>query len=177
MAKRIGITGHRPERVGGHYNFGHPVWRSIQESLLNKYLKYIDDGYHISYNGLAIGFDIIAAQTWLDLKEALPQLQLIAAVPFPGQEDLWTPYDQSRYIEVLGSCDDVVLTSKTKPRLQKDATRLFLERNDTIIDNADILICLWDKMHYGGTWDAIQKAQAKGIPIDYIYVGDHIRKG
>lgn len=49
--------------------------------LKDEIIKTINYGYIYFISGMALGFDIIAAETVLQLKKDFPQIKLIAALP------------------------------------------------------------------------------------------------
>lgn len=48
-------------------------------------------------------------------------------------------------------------------------------RDKFLINNSDILLVVWDGIKEGGTWEAIEYAQAMGVPMIY-FPQDYIRK-
>ena len=64
------------------------------------------------YCGMALGFDMMAAEVVLSLKDKFPDIQLIAVVPFSGQSNRWTSSEQERYHRILAKTDKVVTLSE-----------------------------------------------------------------
>ena len=64
------------------------------------------------YCGMAMGFDLLAAEAALSLQCELKDLQVIAVVPFRGQSDRWGKEEQAKYDAILRIVDDVVVLSE-----------------------------------------------------------------
>lgn len=61
--------------------------------------------------GMAIGFDLLAAETVLSLKRKNPQIRLVACIPCIGQEKYFSKADQKRYVSALQKADEKVMLS------------------------------------------------------------------
>ena len=61
--------------------------------------------------GMAIGFDLLAAETVLSLKRKNPQIRLVACIPCIGQEKYFSKADQKRYVFALQKADEKVILS------------------------------------------------------------------
>lgn len=72
--------------------------RALLPSLLEQTLReLIADGYHTFLAGGALGFDTLAAEAVLSLRQELPQLQLVIVAPCANQTDGWPQADVLRY--------------------------------------------------------------------------------
>ena len=79
------FTGHRhipPEHL--------PV---ILKKLNDTLTTYIRQGYQYFGAGGALGFDTLAAQTVINLKEQYPNIKLILVLPCKDQGSRWSPND------------------------------------------------------------------------------------
>jgi uncharacterized phage-like protein YoqJ len=131
--KSCAFTGHRT------------LDKDFSQRLLKKYvLSLIEDGVEIFYTGMAMGFDLIAAETVLALKKKFPQVKLIACIPYYGQERNFSGKDKGRYASILKKADEKVLISETFTKY------CFLERNRYMCDRADVLVA-YLKREEGGT--------------------------
>lgn len=61
---------------------------------------------------MAEGFDMIAAEAVLQLKEQYEDMTLAAAIPFRAQAEWFDPQDQLLYRELLKKADRVVMLSE-----------------------------------------------------------------
>ena len=57
------------------------------------------------YNGMAVGFDLAAAEVVLKLKKKYPQIRLIACIPCYNQEKNYEEKDKKRYAKILKQAD------------------------------------------------------------------------
>lgn len=68
-------------------------------------------GFRTFLCGMAVGFDLAAAEAVLELRDSLPGLRLVAVVPFGGQEARFSHADRVRYRAAMASADDAVVLS------------------------------------------------------------------
>ena len=73
----------------------------------------IEEGCTIFYNGMAMGFDLLAAEELLKQKKKHPNLKLISCIPCYGQEKYFTDKDKKRYAKILKKADEKILLSET----------------------------------------------------------------
>ena len=66
-------------------------------------------GFTNFFCGMALGFDMLAAEEVISLKAELPKLKLIAVIPFEGQSERWSTREQDRYKSILAKADDSIL--------------------------------------------------------------------
>lgn len=94
--------------------------------------------------GGALGFDMLAAETVLRLREELPQLRLRLALPCAKQDAKWSETDKKRYSALLEQADDVVYTA------QEYSAGCMHLRNRYMVDNSAYCIA-YLKYSKGGT--------------------------
>ncbi len=105
---------------------------------------FIDGGIDTFLSGMARGFDLIAAEVVLKLKEKNPHIKLIACVPCPNQEKYFNDEDKEKYYSVLKRCDEVKVLS------EKYYKGCMHTRNRFMVDNSCKLIA-YDRAQDGGT--------------------------
>ena len=88
-AKAVAFTGHR--------EISHIHQEQVRERLKDAVLQAIRQGASKFYCGMALGFDMMAAEEVLSLKLSIPMLKLVAVVPFKGQSASWSMVEQQRY--------------------------------------------------------------------------------
>lgn len=71
----------------GHRNLPKNKIPEIKSALTNEVIKLIDQGVIYYGAGGAIGFDTLAAQTIIELREDYPQIKLILIIPCRNQSD------------------------------------------------------------------------------------------
>ena len=115
---------------------------------LKKLKKHIEavikDGVTEFYNGMALGFDLIAAQTVLSLKKKYPSVKLIACIPCKDQDKYFSIEDKRLYHELLEKADERILISENYHK------GCMLQRNRYMADKSDIMIAYCNKPT-GGT--------------------------
>ncbi len=114
----------------------------------------IEDECGVFYTGMALGFDILAAETVLKLKKDFPHLKLIAVIPFEEQEKTHSQEWKTRYEQVLSACDEVKLLSK------EYHAGCYQNRNKYMVDNSDYIVTWYDGKQ-GGTRNTLLYAQKK----------------
>lgn len=140
----VGFTGHRPDKCGG-YKLPNKTYCKICQEIEKNLLK-INPKYCIS--GMALGVDSWAA--FVCIKNNIP---FKAAIPFEGQENLWTQQDKSRYYTLLSKAKEKVLVSNGDFSQEKMQIR-----NEYIVNNSDILIAVFDGS-FGGTFNTVNYAK------------------
>lgn len=149
MGKRIAFSGYRPEKLPENTN-------SIQISLKNKIEECIGDGYDTFLCGMADGFDTMAAQIVIELKEKY-DIKLICVIPYDDGRN----HDEL-YNNILKNSDDKIVIS------DKFSYNSYYIRNEYMVDNCDRLICYYDG-RYGGTEYTVDYANKKGIEVFNIW--------
>ena len=96
--------------------------------------KLILQGVDTFYNGMAMGFDLIAAEKTLELKKRYPHIKLILCIPCYNQEKNFSQKDKERYANIYKKADDKTYISD---RYYKGC---MLARNRYMADRADVLI-------------------------------------
>ena len=121
------------------------------------------NGQRFFYVGGAIGFDTIAAESVLRLKEEFPDIVLIVVVPFPQQDKLFNSSYRNRYFNILNMADEVITISDSFSNFA------YLKRNDYMISHSSQLIAYWDEISLGGTSYTVRKAYEKKLTIYNLY--------
>lgn len=149
----LGITGHRPPKIGG-YTIPNPIYNYVCQQL-EKYFKELKPDKIIS--GFCIGTDLYAANIGIKLN-----IPVLAAIPFIGQELKWNDIDQKRYNFLLSKVSEKVIVSPGGYSPEKMQIR-----NQYIVDNCDLLLAVWDGTS-GGTKNCINYAKSLNKQIIII---------
>ena len=130
----------------------------ISKHLEDTLLTLIEQGYCYFGAGGALGFDTLAAQTVLRLRERYPQIRLILVLPCLNQTRGWQQADVDIYEELKRRADKVTYTSESYFRgcMQK--------RNRHLVDNSSGCICYLTKPT-GGTAYTVNYASEHGLTI------------
>lgn len=78
----------------GHRRIPLSKRKAVVQRLKTELSALINNGYQFFMAGGALGFDTIAAQTVLDLKEKYPHIKLILVLPCPNQTRGWKEKDK-----------------------------------------------------------------------------------
>ncbi|MFT9488297.1 MAG: SLOG family protein [Tepidibacillus sp.] len=151
ISKSVAFTGHRPNKLGG-YNENNPIMITVKEVLSKTIDELIAEGYTHFISGMAIGVDMVAAELVLEKRKKDPNIFLICAVPFEGQENLWPEPIKKRYFDILNQADEVVYISYPGYagwKMQK--------RNEWMVDHANVIVAVWDGTK-GGTENCVKYA-------------------
>lgn len=108
--------------------------------------------------GGAKGFDLLAGEWILALKQVDPSISLAVYVPYRGQANAFSPVDRARYQALLERADDVLILSETyRPGCMR-------ERNARMVKDADVCIAYVRKSRSGSA-QTMKMAEAKGLTV------------
>ena len=113
--------------------------------------------------GGALGFDTIAAQTVIRLRESCPGIKLILVLPCLTQTRGWRPEDVAEYEYIKAQADKVVYTG------QQYTSGCMHKRNRHLVDNSSVCICYLTR-NSGGTAYTIRYAKKRNLEIINIAV-------
>ncbi len=132
---------------------------SLDEALREAY----GQGFRGFFSGAALGFDLLAAQAVLRLRDRFPDARLILALPCPSQADRWAQTDRQLYNRMLSRADQVILVSPAyfEGCMQK--------RNRFMVDRSSLCVC-YMKHCRGGTWYTVSYAYDQGLEIRNLTV-------
>lgn len=130
----------------------------IKSKLKKTIIEYIEKGYCYFGAGGALGFDTLAAQTVLKLKETYPQIKLILVLPCLTQTRGWKEADVKEYERIKSLADKVVYTSQEYTR------GCMFKRNRHLVDFSSLCIAYLNKDE-GGTAYTVKYAKQSGLNI------------
>ncbi len=125
--KSVCFIGHRQLLVT------HMPWLATE--LKSVIVKLIEDGYTRFYTGSALGFDILAAQTVLELKETYPHIQLCLVLPCLLRTEGWDFVDKSTYEKIKRLADTTTYTSMNYTRW------CIPKRNRYLVNHSSVCVC------------------------------------
>ena len=156
------FTGHRPEKMPFVANGNSYGFRQFQNALTRAIFDAIHSGYNHFITGMSRGMDLWAAQEVIGYRKAYPSLVLEAAIPFAGQEALWSEADQALYNAVREQCDSVVILSPAH------APNVMHTRNRYMVDRSSLLIAAYNGAA-GGTRYTVEYAESRGLTIVNLF--------
>lgn len=141
-------TGHRPDKLGG-YDL-ETYYKLVR--LATHLIKGMEPTLMIT--GGAMGWDQALAEASMDLG-----VPYHVYVPFKGQEGKWGAQAQARYQRILANAQHVryVCDPGYSPK------KMYL-RNEAMVDNAQIVIALWNGDEDGGTAGCLNYVKRTGKP-------------
>ena len=139
----------------GHRRIPVDEYETVKLRLRDAVIKAIQNGYCYFGAGGSWGFDMLAAQTVIELKELYPNIYLILVLPCKIQTKYWSVNNKKEYDRILCSADKVVWTSEEYTR------DCMFKRNRHLVDNSSLCICYLTK-DTGGTAYTVRYARSKG---------------
>ncbi len=153
------FTGYRPSKFPFPLSKENREYIEFENVLTDTVLSLFGDGCNTFISGAAMGFDIIAAETVLDLRKgSKTPVKLICAVPFKAQSDTFTGDWKARYDAVLAAADQIIYTSEDYHK------GCYSVRNRYMVDNSDYVLTWFDGAK-GGTHNTILYALRNGKKV------------
>lgn len=134
--------------------------RKVEENVdFISFKKFIEavlsDGVNTFYCGMAMGFDLLAAETVLQVKNNYPAVKLIACVPCKNQERYYPEEDKIRYNTIIEACDEVIVLH------DHYYNGCMLVRDRFMVDNCGSVIAYYRNDDGGGTAYTVSYARSK----------------
>ena len=156
------FTGHRSQKLPWGFNEQDKRCKKMKERLYLEIEKAIKDGYTIFLCGMALGFDIICAETILQFKVKYKSIKLIGAIPCKNQDCKWNNEQKIRYRKLIKQLDDIRCIHD-----EYNGHECMLERNNYMVNNSSKMIALFNGLP-GGTKKTIDYAKQRGLNIVII---------
>ncbi len=148
----VAFTGHRPLKIIGSYSTeNNPKYDQCCDRI-REALYSLNPSKVIS--GMALGVDIWAAEICVEM-----EIPFIAAIPFVGQERMWSYEAKQQYNSLLRQAEEVKVVCEGRYHASKMQIR-----NEWMVDNADEIIAVWDGSS-GGTSNCVKYAKEQGKKI------------
>lgn len=156
------FTGHRPKKLPWRYDETDSRCVALKEKLTEQIARLAEAGVTDFFSGMAEGTDTYCAQIVLDLRRKNPALNLHCVLPCEGQADSWSDSAQERYHTIVGQADFVDYVSR------KYYDGCMLARNRRLVDQAGILLAVYNGEQRGGTAATVRYARKAGREIIMI---------
>lgn len=157
----VAFTGYRPEKMPFRAEVTNEDYLRFRERERLVIRDLIDKGYTHFISGMALGFDMWAAEDVLEFRKNDPRLTLESALPFPEQAGSWSKVEQERHAQILSQADRVTLVSTHYSR------GCYFARNRYMVNCADAIVCAFDGKS-GGTAYTVQYALERQKPVIQI---------
>ncbi len=150
------FTGYRPHKFGFKFSQDNSDFVKMENKLIDAVFSLADQGCYKFYCGMAMGFDLLAAETVIMLKKLYKKarIDLVAVIPFEKQSAAWDDVWRARYERVLRQADSLVYISREYKK------GCYHNRNCYMVDNSDIVIT-WFDGRAGGTAQTLSYAARK----------------
>lgn len=155
--KRICFTGHRPNHLPWGHNENCDLCETFKTKLNFLLKECIEFGYETFISGVALGFDTIACETVLNLKQKYPYIDLNLAIPCRNQSERWGIEDKTRYNNLLESANPIYVS-------EEYFKGCFNKRNRFMVDSCDLVVACFNGQN-GGTKSTINYALKKNKNI------------
>lgn len=144
------FTGHRTIPLQQRAHLAQNLREAVEEA--------IHRGYRYFGAGGALGFDTLAAQTVLELKNTYPHIRLILVLPCPSQAERWREEQRRTYEAIKARADKVVYTAQTY------TPGCMHQRNRHLVNHSSLCISYCTRPT-GGTAYTVDYAVAQGLEV------------
>ena len=149
------FTGHRKIRPGEESRLRERVEQELRALILQGYDTFITGG--------ALGFDTLAQQVVLGLRQEFPYIRSFMAIPCEDQDKLWAPEDRAVYRSLVKAADACsVLSPVYTPICMR-------ERNRFMVDHSSCCIAYYDGNPRSGTGSTVRYAREQNVPVVNLY--------
>ena len=151
MKEKCCFTGHRNIRQSDE-----PVIRSKVKAQV---VSLVEKGVNTFYVGGAVGFDMLAAELLIDLRDKEKvDIKIISALPFPEWRENWSENEKKRQDYIMEKSDEVFYVAKEHSR------EAYLSRDRKMVDESEFCIAYCTRRS-GGTAYTIRYAIKKGLQV------------
>ncbi len=143
---------------------GHRSYHGERDARLVAAIRRLyDDGFRNFLSGMAVGFDLAAAEAVLSLRRELAGIRLFCIVPFDGHAARFAPEDKDRFMRIYGAADSRITLAPAWERT------VYMRRNDFLVENSSAIVAYFAGTA-GGTEYTLMKAVREGHRIKNIYL-------
>ena len=144
----------------GHRAVFRADMEALRPALRTEIARLAADGVTEFYAGGARGFDMLAEEAVLELRESLP-IHLHLILPCRDQDAKWPQSLRARFADILKAADSV---EYIMDEYQDGCMRL---RNDAMVEAAAYCICYMQRKS-GGTAYTVNRARRAGLEIIHL---------
>jgi len=163
---RVVVTGHRPNKLPGKYNWAHPKNAKIMKWMADQ-LGAIGPGLPLACTGMALGVDQMFSWVCRSLG-----IDYIAFVPCKNQERMWPPHVQEDYKDFLKKASTVKYVHDGPYYSGCMQARNLAMRDWALEEKGSILLAVWNGSP-GGTANMVKACKRK---MDIIYYDQELLK-
>lgn len=142
----------------GHRQIIKSEYDSVYKATLSYVRELIYEGYTIFRCGGALGFDMMAADIVLSLKEEFPDIKLHIYVPCLDQNKNYPEDQKKRYLEQINRADRILCIS------ERYYSGCMHDRNRAMVRGSRAIIN-YQRKQSGGTAFTVRFAEKNGLRI------------
>ena len=142
----------------GHRNIDERIMDELFSELYKTIEGLAKQGFRIFRAGGAVGFDRLAADAVLALRQKNPEIELHIFVPCLDQNKFFSKEENEYYMAQINSADKIMCISET---YTKDC---MLMRNRAMVEGADACIC-YLRRQSGGTAYTVRYAEKQNCRV------------
>ena len=150
---RVMVTGHRPNKLGGHGSSPMRSWVVSSLRLVLEGLQRREAGVEV-ITGMALGVD-----QWWALEALALGIPVHAYLPCDQMDTVWWEESRRVFHDILAQCSTKRIVSPGPYVAWK-----MQQRNRAMVDAADLCVAVWDGTP-GGTHNCVQYARKVELPI------------
>ncbi len=120
--------------------------------------KLISEGFLDFISGGALGFDTLAAEIVLRLREEFPQIRLIMALPCPDQTKGWASANKLRHEQICKKADAIHYIA------DHYSVSCMMQRNRFMVDNSSVCIFYLTNQR-SGTYKTVSYAMEQNLKL------------
>lgn len=141
-----------------------PLYVELQGPLLNEPALSIGESSVFFPGERSLRSGSRKLQTSPGAGEGYAEISLIAAIPFEGQADGYSPEERARYDAILAAADRIeVLAPRYSPGC-------YYRRDEWMVERSSCLVCWYDaRRRSGGTRHTVRAAKNAGIEIVNVF--------
>ena len=151
------FTGYRPAKFPFVLSKDNEDYKKFENEVLSELLNLVGSGCKTFYTGMAMGFDIIAAELVLTLKQSynFKDIRLICVLPFSSQGESFSFPWKDRFENIISLCDEKIILS------EEYHSGCYQERNKFMVNSSDCVLTWYDG-RTGGTKNTVDYALKNG---------------
>ncbi len=168
--KTVSFTGYRPAKLPQAGSA--EVQRQLAQVLRQTIRRTYHQGYSIYLNGFMAGWDILAAEAVLAMREECPHIRCVCVAPFKKHffaHAGWTPEWKARALRVSRQAD---LAFTLDEEYQRGT---YYSRDRFLVNHASLIIAFYDGRP-GGTKYTLDYAAKKGLRTINLALDDNCEK-
>ena len=143
----------------GHRNIRKEDENMVKAKIREQVLIQMENGISTFMVGGAVGFDMLAAEVLLDLREKEgKEIRLVSALPYLAWREKWPEEEKDREDRILEKSDEILVSADEYSR------HSYLDRDRRMVDSSAVCIAYCARKS-GGTAYTVRYAMRKGLQI------------